>query len=181
MKKLFSISAAIIIMATALSSCGDDGNSWTDYKEWREANNNWYPEQLQRTNPDGTPYYTLLSPAWSPKSGVLIHYFNDRSLTAANLSPMLTSKVTVKYRGHLYNGVGFDSTTVDSDSVRTFPLSGTIGGWKIALQDMHVGDTCEIIVPYGQGYGSQGSTNISAYSALQFNIRLTDIPAYEIP
>lgn len=95
---------------------------------------------------------------------------------------MSTSQVSVKYKGQLYNGVTFDSTTVDTDdSVRTFSLDKVIDGWKIALTDMRVGDTCEIILPYAVGYGIQGSTSIYPYSVLRFGIKLTDIPEYEIP
>lgn len=178
MKKLIYI--IIAAFAAATTSCGDD-NTWSDYKEWRETNENWYEEQTQLLNPDGTPFYTKLSPAWYPHSGVLIHYFNDRSETAGNYTPMLTSRVSVKYVGKLYNGATFDSTTVGSDSVRTFKLSEVIVGWQIALSNMHVGDTCQIIVPYAEGYGVNGSTSINPFSTLRFNIRLVDIPEYQIP
>lgn len=179
MKKLIYLTIAII--AVTASSCGDDGNTWSDYKDWREANTSWYQEQAQLRNPDGTPFYTNIRPKWYPQSGVLVHYFNDRRETAGNLSPLLTSHVTVKYVGKLYNGTTFDSTTVGSDSVRTFQLSDVVVGWQVALSDMRVGDTCQIIVPYGEGYGINGSSSINPFSTLQFNIRLVDIPDYLIP
>lgn len=112
-----------------------------------------------KTNPDGSPYYSLVQPSWYPESRLLIHYFNDRSKTEGNLQPLITSQVTVKYKGHLYDGYGFDSTTVASDSVRTFLLAETIVGWQVALTQMHVGDSCEIIVPYTMGYGYMGNTS----------------------
>lgn len=182
MKKLLYIISLLIGGSIVLSSCGDDGNTWSDYADWRNANTSWYLAQKERTNPDGSLYFTELSPDWYKNSGVLIHYFNDRSKTEGNLSPMSTSRVSVKYKGSLYNDVVFDSTATDTaDSVRTFTLSETIVGWKIALSDMRVGDSCEIILPYTVGYGANGSTSISPYSALKFGIKLTDIPAYEIP
>ncbi len=180
MKKLIYIIALLICSNFALSSCGDDGNTWTDYKAWRETNNNWYLEQKERKNDDGTPYYTELNPAWYPQSGVLIHYFNDRSLTAGNLKPMLTSQVAVKYKGEIYDGSVFDSTE-ETDEPMTFALTDVVVGWQIALTDMHVGDSCEVILPYTVGYGSTGSGSISPYTTLKFGIRLTDIPQYEIP
>lgn len=182
MKKLLYIAAMFVGAVTVMSSCSDNDDTWSEYQTWRINNYNWYVEQSQRTNPDGTKYYQEINPIWYPNNGVLIHYFNDRKLTEGNLSPLLTSHVSVKYKGQLYNGVTFDSTTVNTiDSVRTFPLSGVVDGWKIALTDMRVGDTCEIILPYAVGYGVQGNTSISPYSVLKFGIKLTDIPQYEIP
>ena len=112
---------------------------------------------------------------------MLIHYFNDRAKTEGNLSPLKSSKVAVKYKGMLYTGIGFDSTTIGPDSVRIFGLSSLIAGWKVALQDMRVGDTCEIVIPYTMGYGVAGSRSISPYSTLKFGMKLVDIPSYEIP
>lgn len=177
---------AIAALAGTFAACGDT-NNWNEYEEWRKANNEWYSQQLARTNPDGTPYYTAVQPDWYPQSGVLIHYYNDRELTKDNLQPLITSKVTVKYHGRLYDNSCFDSTSVGADSVRTFTLSGTIEGWQIALTQMHVGDSCEVIIPYSQGYDYMGSATatgevtVPPYSALRFNIGLKDIPAYEIP
>lgn len=179
MKKLFIIALIAIVGITVITSCDSDDN-WNDYKEWRQTNDAWYKEQLARTNADGTPYFTKLQPAWYPQSGVLIHYFNDHSATTGNLSPILTSSVKVRYIGRLYNDVGFDSSMVNTDGTATFQMTSLVTGWKVALTDMHVGDTCEVIVPYAEGYGVSGTTGINPYSALKFYIRLLDIPYYEL-
>lgn len=152
MRKLLFILTLAVTTIIGFNSC-DSNDTWSEYEEWRNANQEWYDAQKVRLNPDGTPYYTLVQPAWYPQSGVLIHYFNDRELTKHNLQPLITSHVTVKYHGRLYNNACFDSTSVGADSVRTFELGGTIDGWQIALTQMHVGDSCEIIIPYTQGYG----------------------------
>lgn len=181
MKKLIYIIATLLATSAISISCSNDDDSWEAYEEWRDLNTSWYDSQKELKNPDGTPYFTALNPSWFPNSGVLIHYFNDRSKTIGNLSPLITSTVAVKYKGSLCNGAVFDSTLVaTADSMRTFQLSGTIPGWKIALTDMRVGDTCEIVMPFSMGYGIQGNTSIPPYSALKFGIKLVDIPAYEI-
>lgn len=186
MKKLLLAITTAICAAAGFTSCGGDDN-WSAYEEWRKTNNDWYAEQLARKNPDGTNYFTVVQPEWYPRSGVLIHYFNDRRLTEGNYQPMITSKVTVKYHGRLYDNTCFDSTSTGSDSVRTFTLSSTIVGWQIALTQMRVGDSCEIVLPYTQAYGTQGSVNstgvytIPPYSALRFNIGLKAVPDYEVP
>lgn len=183
MKKLLYTIAITAIAGTFVCSCGKEEESdWEQYAEWRAENEVWYEAQANRTNEDGTPYFTRLQPDWYPQSGVLIHYVNDRALTEQNLSPMITSDVTVKYKGTLCNGTVFDATTTGSDSARTFTLSETIIGWQIALTDMRVGDSCEVVLPYAQAYGVQGtSSGVSPYSILKFNIKLMDIPKYEIP
>lgn len=183
MHKLFYSVAIIALITAIVCSCGKDENStWDDYAKWRNANDDWYSALAAKTDAGGNQYYTLLQPAWYPRSGVLIHYFNDRRLTEGNLSPYTTSQVTVKYKGQLYNGSIFDSTTATgSDMTRTFAVNGLINGWQIALTDMRVGDTCEIIIPYWQAYGSVGSNAISPYSNLRFNMRLVDIPDFQIP
>ena len=59
-------------------------------------------------------------------------------------------------------------------------VSNNIQGWAIAQTYMRCGDTAEVIVPYGVGYGASGSSAIKPYSNLRFNIRLLDIYKYEL-
>ena len=48
------------------------------------------------------------------------------------------------------------------------------------MMNMHVGDTVQILIPYQSAYGSSSSGSVLPYSALRFNVRLEDIPDYEI-
>lgn len=184
MKKLLFIALTAALLGGVVA-CNDDEDkdNWEHYKDWREHNDAWLQEQAARKNPDGTPYYTQLVPSWNPGAYVLIHYFNDRSLTEGNLSPLYTSTVDVRYVGRDCEGVGFDSSyyvnSYGRPGVQRFKCNSLIQGWSIALQDMRVGDTCEIIVPYGAGYGSSVSGTIKPYSNLRFNMRLEDIYRYE--
>ena len=181
MKKIL-ISIALAALATVgFTSCNDDDDTSSSDREWLELNNNWYVEQLNRKNADGTPYFSYVRPAWFPQSNVLIHYFNDRSLTQGNLQPLLTSTVTVKYKGQLYDGTVFDSTaTTGSDTVRNLSVSDLILGWKLALTQMHVGDSVELVIPYSEGYGNTASSSIRAYSTLRFGLKLVGT-TYELP
>ena len=114
---------------------------------------------------------------------MLIRYLNDRSLTAGNLSPLLTSTVDVKYIGRLYTGEAFDSSynqKANGDSIFRTSLTGLIQGWQIALVNMNVGDSVEIIIPYNMGYGGSQTGIIKPYSTLIFNLKLVDIPYYEV-
>lgn len=183
MNKLLVKTAALIGLALTAVACNDDDSQdsvWDRYADWREANEAWFAEQEVRTNPDGSAYYTRVSPSWNPGAIVLMHWFNDRSETEGNLVPMLTSMVSTRYIGHLYNDEPFDSSYNATNAIFTTRLTGVVEGWQIALMHMHVGDSCEIVFPYQQGYGGGQQGSILPYSALRFNMRLTDIPAYEI-
>ena len=169
-----------------LAGCNSDDDNLYDpdrYKDWHEQNDAWLKQMQQRTNPDGTPYYHEVVPAWNPSAYVLIHYFNDRAETAGNLQPLYTSTVDVRYIGYNCENEPFDSSTVDNSygrlGIRRFACNAVIQGWSIALMDMHVGDTAEIVVPYQLAYGTSGSGTIYPYSNLRFNVRLDDIYSYE--
>lgn len=184
MKKLLLI-MTVAVFAGIVAACHDDEaqTTWDTFADWRELNDAWVKEMQERRNPDGSPYYRQLVPEWNPAAFVLIHYFNDRALTDGNLSPLYTSVVDVRYVGRDCKGEGFDSSTLVNrygrPGIQRFACNSVIQGWSIALQDMRVGDTCEIIVPYGAGYGASTAGSILPYSALRFNLRLDDIYLYE--
>lgn len=174
-------------MALGFAACNsDDDNSssnyWSKYRDWREINNDYFQRMRDSIGPDGRLFYQVVFPKWNPAAEILVHFYNDRTLTEGNLTPMLTSTCDVRYYGQLYNGTPFDSSYNSVNAVRRFKPSQTIEGWSIALQQMRVGDTCEVIIPYSLGYGATMSRDgvILPYSALRFNLKLVDIPYYEI-
>lgn len=183
MKSLtYIIFAAIISVALFTGAC-ESNNTWELYEEWRLTNDDFYNDQTALKDADGSLFYKQLTPSWYPSSGVLIHYFNDRSKTEGNLSPLVTSTVDVKYIGRLYNDEPFDSSyanTANGDSIFRFQPSQTITGWQIALSDMRVGDSARVVIPYGQGYEAQTTGSIPPYSTLVFDIKLVDIYRYEL-
>lgn len=178
MKHIVLASIALLMLGSCSDS--DTKNVWDTYTDWRNANDKWVLEQMNRQNDDGTMFYERVSPPWNPESYVLIHFFNNREETAGNLTPLFTSTVSVKYIGKLYNGTTFDTSFSQPDSVLTITSAGVISGWQIALANMHVGDTCEVIIPYEEAYYASSQGSILPFSCLQFNMRLVDIPYYEI-
>lgn len=187
MKKLIPIIAAFAALAglTVTTGCTDDDETtWNKYTEWREANNDWLEEMKQRTNPDGTPYYQMVIPNWNPATYVLMHYFNDPAENADKLSPLYNSTIDVRYELHLYDGTPVDSSTnvtaYGAKGIFRTKLNEVVSGWNIALSQMHCGDTVEVILPYDVAYGTQNMGEILPYSNLRFNIRLVDIPLYEL-
>lgn len=188
MKKFFWILLAVLVTGVTYSCSNDDDDNYVDlskYQDWKVQNEQWVEEMQNRKNPDGTPYYTTIVPDWNKGSFILMHYFNDRSETAENLSPLYTSYVDVRYIGYNCQDEPFDSSTVDNSygtlGIRRFACNGVIQGWSIALMDMHVGDTAEVVIPYEVAYGTSYTGAVLPYSALRFNIRLADIYRYEAP
>lgn len=187
MKKSLTYLAGAMLLIPALCSCSDSddedtdiGTIWDRYEEYREANLTWIAQQETRLNPDGTKYYERLQPQWNANSYILIHWFNDRSETAGNLVPLLTSSVRARYIGRNYLGQVFDADST-SENGTYFLVNQVVAGWQLALQNMHVGDSVEIILPYNQAYKSSTPNDlIPPYSTLQFTMRLHDIPTLEV-
>lgn len=187
MKKLL-LSLLLIPAFCMFFACDSkEKDVWDSYADWREENEAWIAEMARMETPEGKAYYQRIVPTWNPGVYILMHWFNDRALTEDNLVPLETSTVLVKYSGKLYNtSEPFDSSysnrsTIYGDSVFLTSVESVVTGWQIALQTMHVGDSVEIIVPYNVGYGANTSIDaIPPYSALKFNIKLVDIPYYEV-
>jgi len=81
--------------------------------------------------------------------------------------------VTVDYEGSLIDGTVFDSS-YKRGTPATFPLSGVIKGWQIALTQMPVGATWLIYIPSDLAYGENGTpdNSIGANQALIFKVHL---------
>lgn len=178
MKLLRIIPAALLVLAAApfVTGCADDAKTtWEEYADWRKANDEWINQQLALTDADGKPLFTTYTPTYAPSS--TIHYRFIGEQHPDSLQPYYTSTATVNYSVYLYDGTLIDSAANFTSALNSESL---IAGWPIAIQQMHVGDSIESILPYNVAYGSTGANGINPYSALRFNIRLVDIPAYEI-
>lgn len=183
MRKLPIIILLVALAAYLLPSCNDKKDEPTvdAYQEWYDTNEDWMKEQQARTNPDGSPYFATLIPKWNPNAFVLIHYFNDRKLTEGNLSPLYTSTIDTRYYVTYCNGVPIDSSYNQSSygpGIFRCQVNGVIDGWAIALEDMRVGDTAEVVIPFQQAYGTS-SSSVLPYSNLKYNMSLVDIVDYE--
>ena len=177
MKKLLFLPLILIIAACG----GDDYNDvYSTYAQWRNENNQWIAEMAAERDTDGSLYYTKVVTPWNDNAYVLMHYFNDCDSTKENLSPLFTSTVAVKYIGYLYNDTIFDSSYSNPDSLYYTTSADVIPGWAIALNAMHVGDSCDVIIPYEQAYYANGAGVILPFSCLRFSMKLVDIPYYEI-
>jgi len=75
--------------------------------------------------------------------------------------PLLTSSVRARYIGRNYLGQVFDADST-SENGTYFLVSQVVPGWQLALQNMHVGDSVEIVLPYNQAYGSSNPNTLIA-------------------
>ena len=165
-----------VVAITMLDSCL--GKSVEDeYKDWRERNDEWFQQQVN------SGQYTMLTAPWDPSAKTLIRWHNDTMLTRNNLKPLITSTVDVKYHLRLCDGTAADSSyvmTSPADSIYRSTINNNVEGWMIALTRMHVGDSCTVIIPYPQGYGStKMSSVVVPYSTLIFDMKLVNIYKYK--
>jgi FKBP-type peptidyl-prolyl cis-trans isomerase FkpA len=82
--------------------------------------------------------------------------------------------VTVSYKGWLINGKVFDQTPPGKTA--DFPAGGLIPGWVEALSLMKEGDSWELVVPSGLGYGPDGAGgDIPPNQTLVFDMTLLKV------
>lgn len=177
------LAAAILGGSTGCDKETDADKTYNAYTAWRDFNDDWLLEQQARTNPDGTPYFETAVASWDPTAFVLLHFFNDRSLTADNLVPLFTSTIDTRYYLTLADDTPVDSSytiTANGPGIFRTALNEVILGWAIAYGHMHVGDSVECIIPYQQAYDNQSTGSVPPYSNLKYNMSLVDIYAYEV-
>ncbi len=177
--------ALLAVVCTVVSCNSDEETTWDEYREYRDLNNEWLADLQTLKDENGEPYYKMIVPSWNPGAFVLLHHYNDPAENADKLSPLYTSTIDVRYKLHLYDGTPVDSsdnvTQYGTPGVYRAKLNTLVQGWAIGLSgQVHCGDSVELIVPYGVGYGAQTMGEIKPYSNLRFNIRLVDIPYYEL-
>jgi FKBP-type peptidyl-prolyl cis-trans isomerase len=84
------------------------------------------------------------------------------------------STIVANYTGKLLNGVVFDRAALGSEA--TFPLKNLVQGWQEAIPLIKQGGSIRLLVPSSLAYGMQGSSpSIPAFSALDFEINVTDV------
>jgi FKBP-type peptidyl-prolyl cis-trans isomerase FklB len=94
---------------------------------------------------------------------------------SGQVSPTVSSTVTVNYRGMLVDGTEFDSTWAHGAPV-SFTVDKVIRGWQDVIPRMHVGDRWKVVIPPQLAYGETGALpRIGPNEALVFEIELLAI------
>ena len=89
-------------------------------------------------------------------------------------SPTPADRVTVNYEGSFIDGEVFDSS-FERGTPATFPLSGLITAWEMAIPQMRVGETIELAAPASLAYGPRGRGPIPGGATLVFKVELLGI------
>ena len=173
MKKKIFLWMLCLPFALAFTSCGDDDNTNT---EWRETN-----ETAFKAITTSTEYRAVTTPG-----GPGVIYRKVLKSGEGTVKPLSTSRVRVIYKGVFYDGTVFDAGNSEHESPVYFPSktatnfqnNGVIAGFSIALQNMVVGDKWEVWIPWDLGYGASGSGSIPGYSTLVFEVELLEIEQY---
>ncbi|MBR5102836.1 MAG: FKBP-type peptidyl-prolyl cis-trans isomerase [Muribaculaceae bacterium] len=185
MKKLPFALMILVALCFGMTACFDDENEGIEdeYRDWNKKNQEWLAAQIALKDAGGNPFYKKIVAAWDTASVVYMHWYNDRSKTANNLKPLYSSTVDVKYFMTNCDGSKTEDSytrTSPGDSLFRARLNNdVIEGWAVAITQMHVGDSCDIIVPYNVGYGVRTVNGLNPYSNLKFSVKLVDIPFYE--
>lgn len=169
----------VLLGMSFLPSCMEDKDE--DYNAWKEENEKYVEHQASLTNDDGTLFYEKIVAEWSPSTPILMHWYNDRSLNSDKVTPLFNSWTKLKYHVRLCDGTPIDSSYLRKDSIYTSRPSSNIVGWQIAVMNMRPGDSCRVVMPAIAAYGSIKSGLVKPYSALIYEMKLVDIPAYELP
>ena len=88
--------------------------------------------------------------------------------------PTAADTVTVHYAGTFIDGESFDSS-YERGQPATFPLSGLIPAWEMAIPQMRVGETIEIAAPADLAYGPRGRGPIPGGATLVCKVELLGI------
>lgn len=179
MKHLISTALACLALLPLASCLGDEPDNGSD---WKQENDIWFQSKIDEKDADGNPVYRRIGCSWDPNASVLMKWHNDQAETAGKLTPLSNSTIDVKYEVH-----NMDNEMIDNSFSQVKPAPGVfrtvlnknIDGWIVGISNMHIGDTCTIIVPYNLAYGSIAYNGLKPYTSLIFNVRLVDIPAYE--
>lgn len=181
MRKCAVITIVLIAIGVILPSCVK--NDLDKYNDWYKQNQEWLVKQSQMIDPKtGKLFYDKVYAPYDDDAFIYMHFFNDRELTKNNLCPLYTSTVDIKYIGRDCEGVAFDSSfnrRVYGDSIMRSQVNQFVAGFTLALQKMHVGDSCRVIIPYELGYGTVGNTTLRPFTTLEFDIKMVDVVKYQ--
>ena len=161
MKTLLLPFAALLLPATSLAQDADPAPGSPGTIEWHNAQqfalHSLRPEDGWHRLADGIMFRRTAGDGTGP-------------------APQVSDEITIHYTGSFPDGEVFDSS-VERGEPATFPLSGLIRGWQVAIPYMGVGDTAEIVIPAEAAYGLQGRGPIPGGATLLFTIELLAIPS----
>ncbi len=144
---------ALFLSILAISSCSKSSSSSTNENE----------QMLSFATKNSITYVT-------DPSGLMYQIINPGTGT----KPRATSTVSASYTGTFMDGRVFDS----SSTPISFPLTGVIKAWQIAVPMIAPGGEIKIITPSSLAYGASGYSSIPGNTPLYFDIKLASIVTF---
>lgn len=184
MNKKIYLLPLLLLVALFTTSC-EETKEAGKYDNWQARSEAFidsiagvYAAQTDAT-PEKDRLYAFVD-QYNQSQTIYVKKFPLAEGTVLGETPLYTSKVSVYYRGSLFNGDVFDETFSGADpepfgSTAIFKVSDVVAGWTWTLQYMRVGERWMIYIPWQSAYGSSNKTNIPAYSALVFDVKLNSI------
>lgn len=184
MKNLKYIWLALILfpLVGIVSSCSDDESEEGEFDNWQAKNEAAIAEWAVNSSYTKILTYSMNADASNIKNSDYI-YVEVLEEGDGTESPLYTDTCRVAYRGHYIptksyaSGYVFDQTYLgdfDWNTAGTYSGQSWVEGFSTALQHMHKGDRWRIRIPYTLGYGASGSSSITGYTNLVFEVALYD-------
>lgn len=171
--RIIFLSMLVGLSLVGVVSCDSDTeDTVTQYLEWNNENVAYFDAARAELDEEGNLKYEVVKPNWDTTSCILMHYYTRGE---GVVSPYYTSFVKVCYRGEMIDGTVFDSTHVSPSNPMEAKISSLVDGWAVAMERMHVGDSCRIIIPQNMGYASSSTGGVKPYSTLIFDVKLVEI------
>ena len=186
MKNLKYILLTVILfpLAGMVSSCSEETETEGEFDNWQEKN-----EAVLTQWAANSSYKKILTYSKNASLQGLTNedyiYVEVLEQGSGTVCPLYTDTVRIAYRGHYIptasypEGSVFDQTYEDDFQWNTakevdYVTSSFVDGFTTALMNMHAGDRWRVRIPYTLGYGESGSSSITGYSNLVFEIALYD-------
>jgi len=184
MKNLKYLWLALILfpLVGIVSSCSDDESEEGEFDNWQAKNEAAIAEWAVNSSYTKILTYSMNADASNIKNSDYI-YVEVLEEGDGTESPLYTDTCRVAYRGHYIptksyaSGYVFDQTYLgnfDWSTAGTYSGQSWVEGFSTALQHMHKGDRWRIRIPYTLGYGASGSSSITGYTNLVFEVALYD-------
>jgi FKBP-type peptidyl-prolyl cis-trans isomerase FklB len=194
MKRILALSVLLAGTLLPFISCSETKET-DDHANWKDRNAS-YISSIASQCGDLTPQtategqmFRLLSykldnkRQWGDDSYV---YCKVIKKDTGTVSPKFTDSIRINYRVRLMPTANYPEGQVVDRSFMTanldpemnipssFKVSSLIEGAATAIMNMHCGDYWIVYIPYGIGYGTNDRSGIPGYSALIYEINLTE-------
>ena len=199
MKHIPGLAAILFLATTVFASCGETKEA-DDHANWKSRNAEYidnvayeFTHGINVTTPENATEGQLfrilsykLDPGKQWDNGSYI-YCEVITKGAGLESPLYTDSIRMNYRVRLIPTDYYPEGQVIDQSFKTtdldpsvnipysFRVSSLIDGVTTAVMHMHTGDFWRVYIPYGLGYGTNDKGTIPGYSALIYEINLTEI------